>query len=158
MTADECIEKLILDIAFLRSGVNGSHQFSADDYQQYLMTHGEPIDLRSVETLLAGLAERGEMDTITIGLPYRFRITKAGAERMQALHDKATDEAAAILAIDDAIAAGPEPAPVHQFSLQVSEAALDGWWESLDMEIKIDLFNHFYEEIYPNDREEEEVS
>lgn len=27
----------------------------------------------------------------------------------------------------------------------VSEAALDGWWESLDIEIKSELFNRFFE-------------
>lgn len=38
------------------------------------------------------------------------------------------------------------PAPVS-FDVRVSEAALDGWWEAIDYEIKAELFNHFWEPI-----------
>lgn len=34
-----------------------------------------------------------------------------------------------------------------EVSVSISESALDGWWETLDTEIKITLFNHFYEPL-----------
>ena len=120
MTADQ-LKSLLLDIGATRRFASPI-PYSAEDFYTRLVAYGfgAEVHLGIVEEALQTLCDVKRLDSVITPSGLRYQVVPRGVE-----------------------APDGEAKPI--FTSFVSEAALDGWWATVDTEIKVELFNHFYE-------------
>lgn len=134
MTAEERTEKLILEIASLRRDVPLERQFTTTDFVRYLATHGIIVKAHVLGLTLQALVNHAHIRLSATEDGFRYLITDAGRGRLSVLQEAAEAEAA-------------EPGIIScslSVDCEISEDALDGWWETAAIGIKAQAFNAFY--------------